>query len=130
MVTGVPTGPLVGVKDTTLGTTANFAVLLTVPPAVVMVMVLPVFAPAGMVAVIEVSDFTVNFAALVPMVTLVVWVRLTPVMVMVVPTIPLVGVKDLIWGATRKLRSLVKVPVKVVTVTGPVSAPAGTVAVM
>jgi hypothetical protein len=48
-----------------------------------------------------------------------------PVIVAVLPTIPLVGLKLLIGGVTRKTRLLFSVFVNVVTVTVPVSAPAG-----
>src|SRR6185503_10485226 len=53
-----------------------------------------------------------------------------PVIVTLVPTGPLVGVKFVIVGAgiTVKLAALVAVPPGVVTLSGPVVAPAGTVA--
>jgi hypothetical protein len=68
IVTEVPTGPLVGLKLSTSGTTRNLALLLAVPPAVVM-LIGPVFAPAATLAVTWVSEFTVKLAALPPMVT-------------------------------------------------------------
>src|SRR5450631_4493670 len=46
-----------------------------------------------------------------------------------VPTGPLGGLKLVIWGVTRNCLLLVNVPPGVVTVTGPVRAPAGTVTV-
>ena len=57
-------------------------------------------------------------------------VKFVPVIVTPVPTGPLVGVKLAIVGAgiTVKLAALVAVPPGVVTLTGPVVAPAGTVA--
>ena len=58
-------------------------------------------------------------------------VKFVPVIVTLVPTGPLAGVKLVIVGAlalTVKLAELVAVPPGVVTVTGPVVAPAGTVA--
>jgi hypothetical protein len=59
----------------------------------------------------------------------VVCVRLTPVIVTGVPTGPLVGVKLLIDGTTRKFILLFRLPLGIATVTTPVVAPAGTVAV-
>src|SRR5580692_8899902 len=53
--------------------------------------------------------------------------RLTPVMVTTVPTAPLVGLTLVICGVTRNILLLVSVPLGVVTVTGPVVAPLGTV---
>jgi hypothetical protein len=55
--------------------------------------------------------------------------RLLPVMTTLVPTGPLVGDKLEICGVTRKILLLVRVPLGVATVTEPVVAPAGTVAV-
>ena len=56
--------------------------------------------------------------------------KFVPLIVTAVPTGPLVGVKLPIVGAgmTVKLAALVAVPPAVVTLTGPVVAPAGTVA--
>ncbi len=72
IVTDVPTGTAGWVKLLINGTTTNLAVLLAVPPGVVMLIVLLVFAPAGTVAVTCVSDLTVKLAALPPIVTAVV----------------------------------------------------------
>src|ERR1700731_4500734 len=103
--------------------------LVAVPPGVV-IAILPVFAPLGTLAVTCVSEFTTTVVALTPPnVTLLVWVRLTPLMVTGVPTDPLVGVKLLIVGVTRKFILLFKLPLGIATVTMPVLAPAGTVAV-
>ena len=57
-------------------------------------------------------------------------VKFVPLIVTLVPTGPLVGAKLVIVGAgtTVKLLALVAVPPGVVTLTGPVVAPAGTVA--
>ena len=103
--------------------------LTAVPPGVV-IAIFPVFAPFGTVAVTCVSEFTVKLVAITPPnVTFVVCVRLTPVIVTGVVTGPLVGLKLRICGVTRNGLLLVKVPVGVVTVTEPVVAPLGTVAV-
>ncbi len=100
-----------------------------VPPGVV-ITIFPVFAPVGTVAVTCVSEFTVKLvAATPPKVTFVACVRLTPVIVTTVPTGPLGGLKVLSCGVTRNVLLLVSVPLLVVTVTGPVVAPLGTVAV-
>ena len=54
-------------------------------------------------------------------------VKLVPVIVTLTPTAPLVGVKLVIVGGTRKFVALVAVPEGVVTLSGPDVAPAGTV---
>jgi hypothetical protein len=93
--------------------------------------ILPVFAPVGTFAVTCVSEFTATVVVLTPPnVTFVVWVRLPPVMVTGVPTDPLGGVKLLIVGTTRKFILLFRLPLGIATVTPPVVAPAGIVAVM
>jgi hypothetical protein len=74
-------------------------------PAGVVMLIVPVTAPVGTVAVTSVLDFTLNsVAATPPKVTAEVWLRLTPVMVTLVPTGPLAGVKLVICGVTRKGR--------------------------
>jgi len=57
-------------------------------------------------------------------------VKFVPLIVTLIPTGPLVGVKLVIVGGltTVKLLALVAVPPAVVTLTGPVVAPVGTVA--
>ena len=55
-------------------------------------------------------------------------VNVVPLIVTLLPTRPLVGVKFVIFGATVKLAALVAVPPGVVTLSGPVVAAAGTVA--
>ncbi len=76
-------------------------VLAAVPPGVV-IPIFPVFALVGTVAITCVSEFTVKLAAFTPPnVTEVVCVRLTPVMVTMVPTAPLVGLKLVICGVSR-----------------------------
>jgi hypothetical protein len=88
----------------------------------------PVVAPAGTVAWIAVSEVTVNVAALPLNVTAVAPMKFAPLIVTLVPTRPLEGVKLVMVGATAKLLALVAVPAGVVTLRGPVVAPAGTVA--
>ena len=80
----------------------NLWVLLAVPPFVVIV-IGPVTALAGTVAVTCVSEFTLNSAdATPPKVISVVCLRLTPIICTCVPTGPLVGLMRLICGCTRK----------------------------
>src|SRR5712691_810963 len=112
--------------------TVKLLALLAVPPGVV-TLIGPVVAPAGTVAVMVVAEFTVKLA-LVPLnSTTVAPVKLVPLMVTLVPTGPLVGVKLEIVGellVTVKLTALLAVPPAVVTLIGPLVAPAGTVAVI
>src|SRR6267143_1359806 len=133
MVTLVPTGPVVGVKLEVVGglMTVKLPVLLAVPPGAV-TLIGPLEAPAGTVAVIVVAEFTVKLA-LVPLnSTDVAPVKFVPLMVTLVPTGPVVGVKLVMVGGliTVKLPALLTVPPAVVTLIGPVAAPAGTVAVI
>jgi hypothetical protein len=55
-------------------------------------------------------------------------VKFVPLIVTIVPTGPLAGVNAVIAGATAKLVALVAVPPGVVTLSGPVVAPVGTIA--
>src|SRR4051794_14704072 len=67
---------------------------------------------------------------MVPNFTTVAPVKDVPVMTTLSPTMPLVGLKLVILGSTRKLVALVAVPATLVTVILPVVAPAGTLVVM
>src|SRR5271170_1119308 len=90
--------------------TVKLVVLVAVPPFVVIV-IFPVFAAVGTVAVTSVSESAVKSVAATPSkLTRVVCVRLTPVIVSSVPTAPLVGVKLVICGVTRKAALLWSVP--------------------
>src|SRR5262249_12569208 len=98
--TFVPTGPLVGVNDVTVGglpwlpVAVHFVDLWPVPVAVV-TEIGPVVAPVGTVALTFVSELTVNVVAFVPLnATEVAPVKLEPVIDTFVPTGPLVGVND------------------------------------
>jgi hypothetical protein len=131
-VTLVPTGPLVGVKLVIVGglMTVKLLALLAVPPDVVTLSG-PVVAPAGTVAWIAVAEVTVKVAAVPLNATDVVPVKFVPPIVTVAPTAPLVGLKLVIVGelaTTVNALALVAVPPDVVTLSGPVVAPAGTVA--
>src|SRR5438445_5978851 len=113
IVTGVPTGPLVGVKLVIVGAgmTVKLFVLVAVPPGVVTLSG-PVVAPLGTVAEIEVEEVPAKLA-LVPLNrTAEAPVRFVPVIVTGVPTGPLVGVKLVIVGAgmTATVFVLVAVP--------------------
>ena len=99
-------------------------------PSGVVTLTGPVVAPAGTVAEICVAEFTVN-VALVPLnLTEVVPVKFVPLIVTFVPTGPREGAKLVIVGGlvTVKALLLVAVPSGLVTLTGPVVAPDGTVA--
>jgi hypothetical protein len=93
----------------------------------------PVVVPAGTVAVICVAESTVKSTAATPLkITALAPLRSVPVIVTLVPTGPLDGLKLVIVGAgmTVKLLALVAMPAGVVTAIGPVAAPEGTVAVI
>jgi hypothetical protein len=63
-------------------------------------LILPLVAPVGTVAVIWVDEFTVKLVAFVVLNrTAVAPVKFVPVMTTVVPTGPLVGLKDVTVGA-------------------------------
>jgi hypothetical protein len=133
MITVAPTPPLVGVKLLTFGScvTLKLAVLVAVPVDVVTV-IRPVVALAGTVAVICVTEITVN-AALTPLnFTLVTPVKFAPLITIELPVAPLEGARLMMTGVVRTVNALafVDVPVGVVTVMKPVEAPVGTVAVI
>jgi hypothetical protein len=91
---------------------------------------LPVFAPVGTVAVTCVSELTVTAVAFTPPnVTFEVCTRSAPVITTGVPTGPLGGLNPTICGVTRNFTLLFSVPVFSLTVTAPVFAQLGTVAV-
>jgi hypothetical protein len=96
--------------------TVKVPLLVSVPPGVV-TLIVPVVAPVGTVVVILVEPFTVKVAAVPWNFTEVAPVKPVPLMVTLVPTAPLVGVKEVIVGGvvTVKLVELVPVPCAVVT---------------
>jgi hypothetical protein len=73
------------------------------------------------VLTVKMADVPLNFTAVAP-------VKPDPLIVTLVPTGPLFGENELIEGAavTVKFDELVPVPFAVVTLIGPVVAPAGT----
>ena len=110
--------------------TVKLAALVAVPSRVVTVMG-PVVAPAGTVVVIVPGLLTVNVAALPPNATALAPVKFVPVIVTPAPTGLLVGAKEVMAGVTVKRVVVNKGPLPgVVTVMGPVVAPAGTVVVI
>jgi hypothetical protein len=133
MVTTVPTGPDVGEKLVRVGAsrTTKGSRLIAVPPEPV-TLIGPVVAPAGTVAVIWVGLLTVNVAATPPKRTAETSTKPLPVIVTTVPTGPEVGEKPVTMGVSRTTNGLllVAVPPGVITLIGPVVAPAGTVAVI
>jgi hypothetical protein len=139
IVTDVPTGPLVGLKEVIVGAPATVTVklvgLVAVPLGVV-TRIGPVVAPVGTATVILVAaPLTLKPGAFTLLnETPVAPVKLVPLIVTDVPTGPLVGLKEVIVGATAivtvKLVELVAVPSGLVIAIGPVVAPAGTVAVI
>jgi hypothetical protein len=126
----LPVPVFAAVKVTlTVTVTVKLLVLVAVPPGVVTLSD-PVVAPAGTVAWIDVAEVTVKLAPRPLNATAVAPVKLVPLMVTLVPTDPLVGAKLAIVGGLTTLNApvLVVVPPGVVTLSGPVVAPAGTVA--
>src|SRR5438093_3212745 len=126
-----PAAWLIVTEGGVVSPTVKLLALLAVPAEVV-TLIDPLVAPAGTLAVIVLAEFTVKLA-LVPLNrTAVAPVKLVPLIVTLVPTGPLVGVKlEMVGGFTTvKLPALLAVPPAVVTLIGPVVAPAGTVAVI
>jgi hypothetical protein len=111
--------------------TVKLPALLAVPAGVV-TLIGPLVAPAGTVAAIVVAEPTVKVALVLLNSTAVAPVKLVPLMVTLVPTGPLVGAKLVTVGGlmTVKLPALLAVPAGLMTLIGPLVAPAGTVAVM
>jgi len=88
----------------------KFVVLLPTPPGVV-TEIFPVIAPVGTVAVILISEFTVNaVAAIPPNFTAVACSRPVPLIVTTVPTGPLAGLKLEVPGSTLNFRGVSRFP--------------------
>jgi hypothetical protein len=129
--TGVPEGPSSGSKEAMEGgtITTNSAAALDVPAAFVN-SITPVDAPAGTVAVITLSEETVNrLAGVPPKLTSVTPVKPEPRSSTEAPIGPSVGSKEVIEGTTITTNSApeLAVPATFVTSITPVVAPAGTV---
>jgi hypothetical protein len=134
MTTTAPAGAIVGEKLVIKGSTEKLVELVAVPAGLV-TLILPVVAPIGAVAVIDVAETTVKVIALTPLkLTAVAPVKFVPVMETDAPTAPLVGVNDEMVGAlnpvTVKLLALVAVPAGATTLIGPLVAEAETVALI
>jgi len=136
MVTMAPAAPLTGLKFVIVGvaSTVKSELLDTVMPFNVIV-IFPVVAPEGTVVLmlVDVAAVTtlvtpLNLITLLAAVVL----KFVPAMLTTAPGAPLSGVKLTIDGVGRieKLPELVIVTPLVVTETGPVEVPAGTVTVM
>ena len=100
--TFVPTGPLVGVNDVTVGPlaleTTNCVELVPVPLGVVTVMN-PLVAPVGTWAEMSLDELTAYVGSAVPLnLTAVAPVKFVPWMSTAWPTCPLVGLNDVIVG--------------------------------
>jgi hypothetical protein len=89
----------------------------------------PGASPDGTTVVTCESETTVNVVVTVPNFTAVAKVNPVPLSVTGVPSVPLGGVKLVIFGFTLNVCGLVSFVEPVVTVTVPVFAPTGTVAV-
>jgi hypothetical protein len=131
IVTTVPGAPVAGAKLVIAGATVKLPALVAVPSGVVTLSG-PDVAEAGTVAAIAMSDVTVNAAAVPLKVTDVAPVKWAPLIDTAFPPVPLAGVKPVIAGGcvTVKFVALVAVPSGVVTLSDPVAAAAGTVAVI
>ena len=106
----------------------NFNELVAVPAPLV-TLIGPVLAGFGTVAVICESDKRAKVASLPLNLSEFVPVKCVPAIVTIVPTLPLVGEKEVISGRNRtlKLLELVVEPIGVATPIGPLLAPTGTV---
>ena len=95
-----PTCPLVGEKLVIVGAAALTVKLLAevAVPCGVTIKTFPVTAPLGTVAVTLVALTTVNVAAAPPIVTELAPLKCVPVIVTIVPTLPLAGLKLLMAG--------------------------------
>lgn len=116
-------------KGTPPGVTVKLPVLVAVPSSVVTVMG-PLGAPTGTVAVIVPELLTVNVVGCPLNETAVAPVKFVPLIVTTVPAAPTAGAKEVMPGVTVKRVVVATGPPGVVTVMGPVVAPAGTVVVI
>lgn len=130
IVTTVPIGPDVGVKELMIGGGINVNPERDAVPPGVETFTLPEL-PILTSAVILVDELTTKLlTANPPKLTLVVPIKLAPVILIIVPTIPLVGVKELMVGAGIKTNpDFIPVPKLLVILTLP-EAPLPTTAVI
>jgi hypothetical protein len=137
IVTGVPTAPDEGFRPVTVigdGVTVNRTPLLEpAEPAPTLTTTLPVEAPNGTGTIMLVALQLVGTPGRPPKVTwLVPWVapKVVPVIVTKFPTVPVVGLKDIMLGTTIKNPVVLLAIPPTVTPTNPVVALAGTGATM
>jgi len=131
MVTAVLEFPTVGEKSVMTGPVPVEKLLLVVmDPAKLLTKIGPEVAPEGTVAVISVVDVTAALAEVLLNFTLTGEKKFAPEMMMVAPAAPAVGENPVMTGSVPdvKIFVLTLVPALVMTVTGPVAAPGGTVA--
>ena len=130
IVTPAPTAAFEGVNDEIVGAPFTLSAVKLLPlvkvPAGVDTLIGPVVAFDGTVAVICVSEFTVNTAAMPLKLTPLAPVKPKPASVTLVPVNPYDGENE----NTVKFAALVTLPPDVVTLIGPVVTPAGAVAVL
>ena len=99
IVTVVPTGPDIGAKDVMIGAAYHVKPARVEFPPVLVTVTSPV-APVPTSAFILFAELIVKFrAATPPMVTLVTPVNDVPLMFRIVPYVPCVGVKRVIFGS-------------------------------
>jgi len=111
IVIDVPAAPLVGVNDVIVGAGINVNAANVAVPLVVITVTLP-DAPVPTTAVILVDELTVkDEAATPPILTEVAPVRLVPVIVIIAPGPPLVGVNEVIVGGGVEAGLVTTVPV-------------------
>src|SRR5438270_13534363 len=118
-VTLVPVGPLVGANEEISGAefTRKLVALVPVPAAFVTV-IFPLVAPVGTVALICVSEFTVNVVAAVPSkLTPVDPVNPVPVRIGSASCREIVGVNEVMVGTTVTVKLVALVPVSAALVT-------------
>lgn len=131
IVTTVPKVPLVGVNDVICGCLASMKLKGLVPvPSAVVTTTRVSLVMLGTVATICVALELTTTAFNVPKRTCVGLASEVPRIVTFCPGMPVPGWKPVILGATLKIIALVTVALGVTTVTGPVVAPTGTVAMM
>ena len=134
MVTWVPAPPEVGVKDVIVGVRVTMKSVALVPvPFEFVTVIRPVVALVGTVVVIWLFELTVNGAFTPLNFTVIVPRNPDPVSTTVVPTGPSGGENDEITGGpgvTVKFVGELTAPLGVVTMIRPVTAPAGTMAVI
>src|SRR5207237_25500 len=124
IVTVAPTAAAEGVNPVTFGSTASVAALVAVPPPVVTEIV-PVLAPAGTVSRTWSADSVEKPAA-----TPFTFPNPEPAIVTSAPAAALAGANEVSFGSTLNVPTLNPVPPGFVTPICPVSAVAGTTALI